>query len=191
LKVLFVSAAVFLADQLSKIYIKGISFPSFGINIEGISPGVKYPVTGESLSITLLENPGFAFGLDPGIEYKFILTIITLLVTAGLFIFLFNSRHDNFIKRFAAALLIGGAAGNLTDRIFYGILYDYAPLFYGSVVDFINIRVTGFMLIEKFTGNYVFNIADISVAAGIIIMMFSLQISEQPELQTLTAENQD
>jgi signal peptidase II len=191
LKVLFVSAAVFLADQLSKIYIKGISFPSFGINIEGISPGVKYPVTGESLSITLLENPGFAFGLDPGIEYKFILTIITLLVTAGLFIFLFNSRHDNFIKRFAAALLIGGAAGNLTDRIFYGILYDYAPLFYGSVVDFINIRVTGFMLIEKFTGNYVFNIADISVAAGIIIMMFSLQTSEQPELQTLTAENQD
>jgi signal peptidase II len=191
LKVLFFSLAVVLFDQLTKIYIKGISLPSLGFDIQGITPGTRHPVISDILSITLLENPGFAFGIYPGIEYKLLLTILTLLVTAGLLVYLYKSRFDIFRKRFAAALLIGGAAGNLIDRIFYGILFDYAPLFYGSVVDFINIRVTEFFFFEKLTGNYIFNFADISVTAGLLIMMFSLQTSEQPEIETLAAENQD
>jgi signal peptidase II len=185
------SLAVVLFDQLTKIYIKGISLTSLGLDIQGITPGEKHPVFSDILSITLLENPGFAFGIYPGIEYKFLLTIVTLLLTAGLFVYLYQSSGDTFRKRLAAALLIGGAAGNLIDRIFYGILYEYAPLFYGSVVDFINIRVTEFFFFEKMTGNYVFNFADISVTAGLLIMMFSLQTSEQPEIKPIAVENQD
>jgi signal peptidase II len=191
LKVLLFSAAIFLADQVSKFYVKGISLPLLGINFEGIPAGVKYPLAGDNLNITLLENPGFAFGIYPGIEYKFILTILTLLITAGLLVYLYRSRNDLFIKRFSAALLLGGAAGNLTDRIFYGVIYDYAPLFYGSVVDFLSVRISEFFFFNNLVGNYVFNIADLSVAAGLLLMIFSLQTSEQPAMENLAAENQD
>jgi signal peptidase II len=191
LKVLFISAAIILADQISKVFIKGLSLPYFDFNIQGIPYGEKYPLVNQTISITLLENPGFAFGIDPGIRLKFLFTLLTVLITIGLIVYLYQSRKDIFSKRFAAALLIGGAAGNLVDRIFYGILYEYAPLFYGSVVDFINLRIPETIFFGKMSGNYVFNIADISVATGLIIMLFSLQLSEKTGIQPLTAENQD
>jgi signal peptidase II len=191
LKVLFISAAVILADQATKFFIKGISLPYLNLNIQGISPGEKHPLIKDIISLTLLENPGFAFGIDPGIRFKLFFTLVTVFITIGLFVYLYQSRKDNFIKKFAAALLIAGAAGNLIDRIFYGILYDYAPLFYGSVVDFISIRISETILFGKMSGNFIFNIADISIAAGLIIMLLSFQLSEKTEIQPLTAENQD
>jgi signal peptidase II len=191
LKVLLISAVIFLADQLSKLFIKGISVPLLGINFSGISIGDKFPLVSDNISITLLENPGFAFGIYPGIEYKFILTLLTLFITMGLFVYLYKSRNDSFVKRFAAALLIGGAAGNLTDRIFYGVIYDYAPLFYGSVVDFISIRIPDIFYFSNHIGSYIFNLADLSVAAGLIMMIFSLQTSEKTAMENLAAENQD
>jgi signal peptidase II len=189
LKVLFISAAIILADQLSKFFFRG--FPFFGFNIPGISHGVKKPLVGDTLGLTLLENPGFAFGIDPGTEYKMILTFATLLITIGLIIYLYKTRTDILRKKLALALIIGGAAGNLIDRIFYGVIYDYAPLFYGKVVDFISLKITGWLFFENMAGNYVFNIADIAVAAGLLVIVFSLEASVQPETEHLAAENQD
>jgi signal peptidase II len=190
LKVLIISAAIFISDQLSKILLKGISIPQLDINIIGISSGEKHSLIGEYINLTLLENPGFAFGIDPGIELKPVLTILTLIITAGLFINLYLSRNGIFIKKLALAFLIGGAAGNLTDRIFYGRLYDYAPLFYGNVVDFINIKISG-SLLGQMVGNYVFNIADLAVFAGLVLLIVSLQTLTQTEKEILAAENQD
>jgi len=191
LRVLFLSAVIVLIDQVSKFFIKGIAVPFLDINIKGLNPGVNYPVIGETLKLSLIENPGLGFGLNPGYEYKFELTAITILLSAGLLAFLYFSRKDNLPKRIATAFLLGGAIGNLIDRVFYGVIYEYAPLFYGNVVDFLNIRVTRLFLFGDIMGNYVFNVADIAVTIGLIIYIFSFRSAHQGEIEPLAAENQE
>jgi signal peptidase II len=190
LKVLIISAVIIIADQLSKIFIKGASLPWLNIYTDGITPGVRYPLLADSLNITLIENPGFAFGIYPGSEYKIFLTIVTLFITAGLAYHLYKSANNNLTGRIATALLLGGAAGNLIDRVFYGVMYDYAPYFYGNVVDFINIKFNSSLLPGNLSGNYVFNIADIAITTGLILIVFSFDTSKS-ELKSLAAENQE
>ena len=47
-------------------------------------------------------------------------------------------------------------------------------LFYGKVVDFFDIRIFNLLLFNKTFGNYVFNIADVAVTTGVIMLLFSL-----------------
>ena len=53
------------------------------------------------------------------------------------------------VLRLALALILGGAIGNFIDRAFYGIIYDYAPLFYGKVVDFLDFDFFNLTLFRK------------------------------------------
>jgi signal peptidase II len=191
LKILYISAAVVIADQFTKIFIKGISLPLFNISINGIIPGRKYPLLGNYLNLTLVENPGIAFGINPGIQLKAVITLITLLITAVLIIYLYKSRNESLLKKTALALMIGGACGNLIDRIFYGIIYNYSPLLYGSVVDFVNLKISDILFFELMIGSYVFNVADIAVSIGLLIMIFTLRTTAQPEIENLAAENQE
>ena len=69
-------------------------------------------------------------------------------------------------------LILGGAAGNLFDRIFYGYFYNYAPLFQGNVVDFLDIRFFKLFIFDNIHGNYVFNFADISILSGVFILIY-------------------
>jgi signal peptidase II len=84
------------------------------------------------------------------------------------------------------ALIIGGAVGNLIDRIFYGVFYGYSPLFYGKVVDFFDIRVLNMMLFDRTIGNYVFNIADIAVTIGVIMLLFVYNRKKGLEEETIS-----
>lgn len=171
MRLLFVSFLVVIVDQVTKLWVKGIP----GIHLNGLYPGEKIPIIGNLFSITLVENPGIAFGITFGSEFKLLLSIFTLLASIGLFVFFFKIRNKSFGLKLSIALILGGAVGNLIDRLFYGILYGYAPVFYGKVVDFFNLNLFNIYLFKSTIGNYVFNIADLAVTAGMISLLLVIR----------------
>jgi signal peptidase II len=178
-RLLLISFIVVLTDQMSKLLVRG--FPA--LNLTGLLPGEKVPVIGNLFSITMVENPGIAFGINFGSQFKLIISLFTLIASIGLLILLYRLRSRSFGLRFSIALILGGAVGNLIDRLFYGIIYGYAPLFHGKVVDFFNIHLINIYLFSNTFGNYIFNVADLSVTAGMICLFFAIR--KQSKIQRL------
>jgi signal peptidase II len=177
---------VLLIDQVSKIYIK-LNF-----------------VLGESVyvfdwfRIYFIENNGMAFGME--IIGKLFLTIFRIIAVGGLAYFIHylvkKQARQGFIL--AVALLLAGAAGNILDSVFYGVLFSdsyghlatflpegggYAPLFYGKVVDMLYFPIIKNSVGETLFFSPVFNVADsaITVAAGIILIFFRKDLNEHLE----------
>jgi signal peptidase II len=172
LKILFLSLILFLIDQISKVLARGFNLSWFGINYSGLYLGESKPLIKDVLHITLVENPGIAFGIDPGESLKDLILVITILTCIGIFAYLLFAKNADRRVRIAVSLILGGAAGNLFDRIFYGYFYNYAPLFQGKVVDFLDIRFFRFFIFDDIHGNYVFNFADVSILSGVFILIF-------------------
>lgn len=171
MRLLFVSAFIVIVDQVTKLLVKGLP----ALKLTGLHPGQKVPVVGNILNITLVENPGIAFGINLGPDFKFVISVFTLVASIALFIFLFKIRNKSFGLRFSIALILGGAIGNLIDRLFYGLIYGYAPLFHGKVVDFVNIQFFNIYLFNNTLGNYIFNAADLSVTVGMVCLLFAIR----------------
>jgi signal peptidase II len=172
LKILFLSLILFLIDQISKVLARGFNLSWFDINYNGLHLGESKPLIKDVLHITLVENPGIAFGIDPGESLRDLILVITILTCIGIFAYLLFAKNADRRVRIAVALILGGAAGNLFDRIFYGYFYNYAPLFQGNVVDFLDIRFFRFFIFDDIHGNYVFNFADVSILSGVFILIF-------------------
>jgi len=179
LKIIFLSLILFLIDQISKIIVRGFSFPLFDINLNGFYPGESKPLISNILHITLVENPGIAFGIDPGESLRDLILVITIVTCIGFFVYLLFAKNADIKVRVAIALILGGAAGNLFDRIFYGIIYNYAPLFQGNVVDFLDVRFFRFFLFDNIHGNYVFNFADVSILSGVFLLIYLILSSKR------------
>lgn len=110
------------------------------------------------LKLTYLENRGAAFGILE--NKKIILMIITLLIIGFVIVYIFkNYKSLVSFEKVIYGLLLGGALGNLIDRIFRGY-----------VIDFISVRLT-------FNYDFpVFNVADIAVVVScILLVIFSLK----------------
>jgi signal peptidase II len=109
-------------------------------------------VVGQFVRLTYIVNEGAAFGLYLGDASKTIFLVLSALAAALVLGVYFYGEDEGWLKRFALALILGGALGNIHDRIRYG-----------SVVDFIDIGV----------GTYrwpIFNVADIAVTVGAILL---------------------
>ena len=141
-KFIIVLIAFFL-DRISKVYL--LDLQSSGTEIDFyILP---------FLNFYLIWNTGIGFGLaamETNIYYH-IITVIIVFVNMGLIFFLVKSRGVNI---YLFALIIGGALGNLFDRIYY-----YA------VPDFIDLHLGEFHW-------FIFNVADIFITVGIIGLIF-------------------
>ena len=190
MRILYVSIIVILIDQMTKLTIRGFEIPWLGIKVEGMELGSSKQVIGDLLRITYTENPGMAFGLNFG--DKFFLTIFTIAAAIGIFIYLYLVRNDGFLLKLALALILGGAIGNLIDRTFYGIIFGYAGIFHGRVVDFIdvdffNINLFGYK-IDRWP---IFNIADTCVSIGVLILLFAHKKGEKTEGGENVDENRD
>jgi signal peptidase II len=172
LKILFLSLILFLIDQISKVLVRGFSLPWFNINHHGLYPGESKPVIHNILHLSLVENPGIAFGINPGESLKDLILIITILTCIGFLSYLIFAKNADNKVRISVALILGGAAGNLFDRIFYGFFYNYAPLFQGNVVDFLDVRFFRLFIFDNIHGNYVFNFADVSILSGVSILIY-------------------
>jgi signal peptidase II len=81
-------------------------------------------------------------------------------------------RSERLGFRVALAMILGGAVGNLIDRVFYGVLFDTAPLLYGRVVDFIDVDFFDITVWGYHISRWpVFNIADACVTLGVIMLL--------------------
>lgn len=151
--------------------------------------GQSIPVIGDFLRLTFIENPGMAFGIDLG--NPLFRAIFTLIVSIGLFYYIYQVREEPFIVRLTLAVILGGAIGNLIDRIFYGVIFGEGPFFYGKVVDFIDVDFfhIDFLWIhmDRFA---IFNVADASVSIGIVLMMLfyrkftKAEVSDSPKISS-------
>jgi signal peptidase II len=171
-KVLLYTVIIVLFDQITKLLVKGFSIPALGINHEGMYHGQRISIIDDFFRLTFIENPGMAFGIDPGLNMKLWMSLFSLIASIGLIIYLYHIRNEKFAARLSISFILGGAIGNLLDRMFYGVLFNYAPLFYGKVVDFLDFD---FFDITIFGRNYdrfpVFNIADSAVTVGVILLL--------------------
>jgi len=172
LKALYLSFAVVVIDQVTKLMVKGFSIPFLNINYEGMYLGQMIPVFGDFFRFTFVENPGMAFGYDPGSKFKLIISVFSLVASIGLIFYLYVIRDKSWSLKIAIALILGGAVGNLIDRTFYGLFFDYAPLFYGKVVDFFDVDFFDFTLFGRSYDRWpVFNIADAAVTIGVLVLV--------------------
>jgi signal peptidase II len=172
-KILLITIVVIILDQVTKLYIKGISIPFLNVDFVGMFQGESISVIGNFFRITFTENPGMAFGFDPGSNFKFWISLFSLIASIGLLIYLFIVRNKSLSLKIAIALILGGAIGNLIDRMFYGLLFDYAPLFYGKVVDFFDFDFFNFTILGRSYERWpIFNLADASVTIGVLILLF-------------------
>jgi signal peptidase II len=112
-----------------------------------------------------------AFGVDVG--PKMFLTLFTIAASFLILFYIYRHRNSAFLLRLALAFILAGAVGNLIDRTFYGKIYGYAPYFYGKVVDFVQVEFWDFTFLGKtYTTWPIFNIADVSVTIGFLIILF-------------------
>lgn len=173
LKILYISLSVVVVDQISKMMVKGFSIPFLNIYHPGMFEGERVPIFGNFFRLTFIENPGMAFGFDPGVDMKIWVSLFSLFASIGLMIYFYYIRNRTFVLRLAIAFILGGAVGNLIDRMFYGIFYQYAPLFHGRVVDFLDVDFFKFNLLGRSFDRWpIFNIADSAVTIGVLILIF-------------------
>ncbi len=191
MRVIFYSFIVVLIDQITKILVKGISIPFLGINHQGMKYGESINVFGDIFKFTFVENPGMAFGIEVGDYAKLFLSLFSLIASIGIVIYLYNVRNEKFLYRFSLALILGGAVGNLIDRFFYGVIYGYAPLLYGRVVDFLHVDTFGFTIFGKTYDSFpIFNVADSAVTIGVaLILIFHKSIEKDRSKNKLEIEN--
>jgi signal peptidase II len=123
--------------------------------------GESIPILGNVLRFTYIENPGMAFGIRVGSGGFF--TVFSALASLAIFVYLFRMRHDSFYSRLSLALILGGAIGNLIDRVVRG-----------QVVDFIDVGIGN-------TRWPVFNFADVAVTTGMILLIAQVLLEREPE----------
>ena len=126
---------------------------------------LPHSVAGDWLRLTLVHNPGAAFGLQVGSQSRWVfmgLTIVALGILGRLYL---NTRDGDLWRVASLALVCGGALGNLIDRI----RSDQ------GVVDFIDIGIGGARWPT-------FNVADVAVSVGAVLLAWVLWWSEQQEV---------
>jgi len=178
-RVLLLSAAIVVADQISKMLVRGLSLPALGIRWEGIPLGASRPILGEFLRLTYIENPGMAFGIEVG--GKIFFSIFSLLAGIGIVYYLYRIRTGRLGIRIALAMILGGAVGNLIDRVFYGTLFQGAALFHGRVIDFLDLEFFDLGLFGFHMTRWpVFNLADATVTVGVLLLLFFYRAPADP-----------
>lgn len=119
------------------------------------------------LAFNFTKNPGMALGMDwlstP------VISTIAIIATIGILVYvLFNLAEATYAYLVCMGLILGGALGNIMDRIFMGIIGGYGGVLDGHVVDFIHFNLT---IAETPVFPYIFNVADIAISTSIIILI--------------------
>ena len=133
---------IYFLDRLSKIYVIQLDKNNLGSDI----------FNSAYLNIVLIWNKGIAFGLLSFSE-PYLYNIVSLIILITIFILIVMSLKSDGFKKYSLLLIVGGAVGNLHDRIFFN-----------AVPDFIDFHVGNFHW-------FVFNIADIFISLGVIFMI--------------------
>ncbi|MDZ7755120.1 signal peptidase II [Rhodohalobacter sp.] len=119
------------------------------------------------LAFNFTKNPGMAMGMDwlstPAIS------VIAISATIGIVGYIvYTLNRANYAYLVCMGLIIGGALGNIYDRIFMGIVGGYGGVLDGHVVDFIHFYL---QIGDTAVFPYIFNVADIAITTSIIILL--------------------
>ena len=143
------------------------------------------PIIGDWLRFTYTENPGMAFGINFGPDG--LVTALSISATLLICLYLFKVKDSYFWYSVSIACILGGALGNIIDRVFYGYLFYDAPLFTGRVIDFIHLNMwKGYLpnAIPVIGGKYaalfpIWNVADMAIVMGVIgILVYQNKFQE-------------
>ena len=138
-----IAAAVFVADQLVKYWITVIV---------DLRARVMLPVV-PGFNLTWVENNGVSMGLlrAEGDLGRWLLVAVTLAIASGVAVWI--TREANRIDAMALGLVLGGALGNIVDRVRYGYVVDFFDVYWRD---------------HHF---YVFNVADSAITIGVIVLL--------------------
>lgn len=169
MRVLYWTGVIVVIDQVSKFLVKGFNLPFIGY-WQGMEIGSSVSVLGNFVKLTFIENPGMAFGIDIG--GKFFLTIFSTVASIGIVYYLYKIREEALIIRISLAMILGGAIGNLIDRVFYRVIFGDGSLFYGKVVDFVDVDFFDINLGSIHISRWpIFNVADAAVSIGVLMLL--------------------
>jgi len=135
-------ALIYFLDRLSKIYVIQLDKNNLGSDI----------FSSTYLNIVLIWNKGIAFGLLSFNE-SFLYNFISLIIATIIIVLVIMSLKSQGFKRYSLLMIVGGALGNLHDRIFFN-----------AVPDFIDFHIGNFHW-------FIFNVSDIFITLGVISMI--------------------
>ena len=158
MRVFIPSLLVVLLDQSSKLWIKGNFYLGESLFINNF------------LTIRYVENPGIAFGIQVG-DFRIVVTIISIVIALYLAFLLYTSKQLFYAEKLSLSLILGGAIGNLIDRILIYIPNSN----YTGVIDFIDIGIANHRW-------YIFNMADSAVTVGIILYLIYSTFFENKDI---------
>ena len=133
---------IYFLDRLSKIYVIQLDKNNLGSDI----------FNSTYLNIELIWNKGIAFGLLSFNE-SYLYNIISLIIAIIIIVLIIMSLKNQGFKRYSLLMIVGGALGNLHDRIFFN-----------AVPDFIDFHIGNFHW-------FIFNVSDIFITLGVISMI--------------------
>lgn len=134
------AALIFIIDRLTKIWAQN-----------AIPLGGSHPVISNIFHLTLVHNKGVAFGFFSGMPLLVFISVLFIVVIAFVFA-KYSKEATGLANRLSIGLLLGGALGNLYDRVVFG-----------HVVDFLDFRIWP-----------VFNAADSAITVGAVILGISM-----------------
>tara|TARA_B110000008_G_scaffold232459_1_gene236034 strand:- start:588 stop:1085 length:498 start_codon:yes stop_codon:yes gene_type:complete len=146
-------ALIYFLDRLTKIYVIQLDKNNLGSDI----------FNSAYLNIVLIWNKGIAFGLL-SFNDSYLYNILSLVISIIVIILVVMSLKSRGFKRYSLLMIVGGALGNLHDRIFFN-----------AVPDFIDFHIGSFHW-------FIFNVADIFITLGVISMIILEIISNNKQI---------
>ena len=144
--------SIFILDRLTKLYV---------IHLDKIDSGTKI-FSSKFLNIYLIWNEGIAFGLFSSNESS-LYNFLTLFILIIILVILYMMTKSSGLKKYSLLMILGGAIGNVFDRIIYK-----------AVPDFIDLHVGNFHW-------FIFNVSDIFISVGVILMVI-LELTDKPKI---------
>ncbi len=146
---------VLIADQFTKYLIR-------------TNPGLhRVNVIDGWLALNFTKNPGMAMGMD--FLSTPVISVVAIVATIAIFAYiLYTMKEANLAYLLCMGLILGGALGNITDRIFMARIGGYGGVLDGHVVDFIHFNLT---IGDTPVFPYIFNVADIAITTSILVML--------------------
>lgn len=142
---LIIAAAIFITDQIMKALVLG----PFDLRVEGDSLELL-PI----FNLTLVHNEGISLGLLQATSDLARWGLVAMTGAVSAFVAVWLWREANRLDALGLSLVLGGALGNLVDRVRFGYVVDYADLHFGAFRPFL-----------------VFNIADAAITIGVLVLL--------------------
>lgn len=151
----FLTVSTVVLDQVSKVQI-----------MQTMRLHESIPIFPDFFSLTYIRNPGAAFGLlaSSGQAFRLAFFGVTSVFALGLLgMIFFRLRQDDWVGQLSIAAILGGAIGNLLDRVRFG-----------EVVDFLDFSINGYHWPA-------FNVADAAISVGVFFLILHFALDKKEE----------